>query len=72
MWSRKKSDFLNGSAIKRGQGGKGLAIKKKVTFLGIFFLHLLKKFRCDIKLDGGGGLNGTVIKKRTFFAASLS
>ena len=62
MGSRKKSDFLNGSAIKRGEWGKGLAIKKNVTFLGIFFLHLLKKFRLTLS-SRGGGLNGTVIKK---------
>ena len=32
---------LNGSSIKRGEGGKGHAIKKKRTF-GTFFFFFLK------------------------------
>ena len=36
---------LNGSAIKSGGGGTALAIKKKITFLGCFFI-LLKNSDC--------------------------
>ena len=48
-----KNYFLNGSAIqKKGEGGNGLAIMKKKTFLGTFFIE---KVPTAIKLDGGGG-----------------
>ena len=38
-----------------------------------FFIFLfVEKIPTAIKLEGGGGLNGTVIKKNNFFAASLN
>ena len=44
---REKSSSANGQAIKRG-GGKGRAIKEKITFLNT------KKDTITIELDGGG------------------
>ena len=42
------------AAKKRwGGGGKGLAIKEKITFLGDFFFYLLKKVPTAIGVGGG-------------------
>ena len=70
--SRKKSSFLNDTAIKRyGGGGKALAIKKKELFWELFF-NWLNKLRLPLS-SRVGGLNGPTIKKKiNFFAASLS
>ena len=38
--SRKKKS-TNGQAISRGRGGKGRAIKEKITFFETFFFILL-------------------------------
>ena len=49
--NKKNKYFLNGgSAIKRGEGGKGLAIRKKIL---IFKTN--KKVPTAIKLEGGRG-----------------
>ena len=42
--SRKKSSSLNGWAIKRGGGGKGPAIKEKITFFLNFVAIFKKKY----------------------------
>ena len=58
--SRKKSNFINGSAIKRGGAGvKGLPWRKYIFFV-LFFKFVEKVW-----------LPGTAIKKKIFFAASL-
>ena len=70
----KKSFYLNGRAIKRGGGGgKGRAIKEKITFFGTFFSNV-PKFQRPFSSRGGGklDLNGPAIMKRTFFAVSLT
>ena len=46
--------FLNGSAIKKGGGGKGLAIKKKKLFYKFLF-YLLNIFLTSMKLEGERG-----------------
>ena len=54
----KKGYFLNGSAIKRGEGVKGLPLRKiiyKNIFGGIFFFNWSKKSRQPLRSRGGGG-----------------
>ena len=51
----------------RGGGGKVLAIKKKKkTLFGTFLFKFVDKISTAIKVEGVG-LNGTAIKKITFF-----
>ena len=53
----------------RGGGVKGRAIKKK-----LFLEPFVPTFQRPLSSRGGGGLglNGPAIKRRTFFAASLT
>ena len=53
----------------RGGGVKGRGIKEKKTFFGTFFQRSNGHY---VRGGWGFGLNGPAIKRRTFFAASIS
>ena len=68
-----KKVFLLMAGPLRGRGRvKGRTIKEKRTFFRTFFFQR-SKISTAIVLEGEGGLglNGHAIKRRTFFAASL-
>ena len=57
----------------RGGGVKGRAIKEKITFFLTFFSNVPKFQRLlSLRGEGGLGLNGPAIKRRTFVSASLT
>ena len=67
--TKQEISSLNGRAIKRGEGGKGRAIQKKITFFELL-VYFVAKLQRPLSSEGGGvTLIARPLRELFFFSA---